>query len=89
MQADKFDAYYLPKKSIDPNWIEFKIGRTKRYYDNKMKHPFDPKKLLIWGLEGKRWQVVIGGHTIRVPKKSIENRKDRTSNWKGWVKISI
>ena len=54
-----------------------------------MNHPFDSKKLLIWGLEGKLWQVVIGGHTIRVPKKSIENRKDRTSDWKGWVKISI
>ena len=54
-----------------------------------MGHPFDPKKLLIWGLEGKHWQVVIGGHTIRVPKKSIENRNDRNSKWKGWVKIPI
>ena len=89
MQAEKFDAYYLPTKKIEPNWIEFKIGQTKRFYDNKMSHPFDPKKLLIWGLEGKHWQVVIGGHTIRVPKKSIENRNDRNSKWKGWVKIPI
>jgi len=89
MQAEKFDAYYLPTKRIDPNWIEFKIGQTKRYYDNKMTHPFDSNKLLIWGLEGKHWQVVIGGHTIRVPKKSIENRKDRAADWKGWIKIPI
>lgn len=89
MQAEKFDAYYLPTKRIDPNWVEFKIGQTKRYYDSKMSHPFDSNKLLIWGLEGKHWQVVIGGHTIRVPKKNIENRKDRGSDWKGWVKIPI
>jgi hypothetical protein len=89
MQAEKYDKYYLPSKNIKPHWIEFKIGKTKRYFDDRMKHPFDSNKLLVWGFEGNQWQVVIGGHTIRVPKKLIENRIDRNSSWKGWVKIPI
>ena len=89
MQAVKFNNYYLPTKNINPHWVEFKIGNTKRFYDKKMRHPFDQKKLLIWGLVDKSWQVVVGGHTIRVTKKSIENRNDRNSKWKGWVKIPI
>jgi hypothetical protein len=88
-QAIKFNNYYVPSKVIKPNWVEFKTGKLKRYYDPSMKHPFDQNKLLIWGLIGKGYQVVIGGHTIRVPKKKIENRKDRNTDWKGWVKIPI
>lgn len=88
-QAEKYNEYYLPSKIIKSNWIEFNVGNTRRFYDNKMNHPFDSRKLLIWGLEGNFWQVVIGGHTIRVPKKSIEDRNDKNSNWKGWMKIPI
>jgi len=89
LQAGKYNKYYEPTKNIKPNWIEFKHGSTKRYYDNKMSHPFDPTKPLVWGYVGKLWKVLIGGHTIRVPKSKIEKRVYKNDKWKGWVKVSI
>jgi hypothetical protein len=90
MQAEKFDKYYSPTKLIKHHWIKFKVGQTIRYYDSKRMHPFDKNKLLIWGLEGKHWQVVLGGHTIRVPKNSIKNRLyNGSQKWLGWEKIEI
>jgi hypothetical protein len=90
MQAVKFDEYYLPTKKIKDHWVKFKVGQTVRYYDCKRMHPFDNTKILIWGLEGKYWQVVLGGHTIRVPKSSIKNRiYNGGQKWLGWEKIEI
>lgn len=90
MQAEKFDNYFSPTKDIKNHWVEFKVGRTSRFYDHKAKHPFDDNKLLIWGLEGKKYHVVIGGHTIRVPKKKIKKRfSNGNQNWSGWEKIEI
>jgi hypothetical protein len=89
MQASKIDIHYLPKRHIENHWIKFKVGQTLRYYDSSKMHPFDPNKILIWGLEGSHWQVVIGGHTIRVPKERIKTRYHRSDKWNGWEKIEI
>lgn len=89
-QAIKFSNYYQPVKNPKPHWVEFKIGSKKYYYDNKMSHPFDNNKLLVWSLVAGKWHVLIGGHTIRVKKDLIENRIDDNNNkWKGWIKVAL
>lgn len=90
LQAEKFDSYYIPKVNPMEHWIEFKTGKTKRFYDNKMSHPIDSTQPLVWGLVGGKWHVVIGGHTIRVRKSKIKDRIDDHSNpWLGWRKIQL
>jgi hypothetical protein len=90
MQSVKLDGYYSPTKNIKTHWVKFNVGSTVRYYDSEKMHPFDDKKLLIWGLEGNYWQVVLGGHTIRVKKSSIEKRTSIGNvKWNGLERINI
>ena len=85
LQAEKIDKNLLPRKEPKSNWIKVKIGRAKRYYDNKGAHPFDPDKLLIWGWESKQWNVCLGGHTTRVRKEKIKKRINANGiEWLGW-----
>lgn len=89
-QARKFNNHYLPVKTPKDHWIEFKNGSKTYYYDDKMKHPFDSEKLLVWGLVAKKWHVVLGGETIRVKKDKIKARiDDNNHHWDGWVKVDL
>ena len=89
-QAQKYDNYYNPVNSPKDYWKEFNINQKKYYYDEKMPHPFDSKKILVWSYITKKWHVLIGGHTIRIRKELIKNRKDDGNNyWEGWLKINL
>lgn len=86
LQAEKIDKSLLPRKEPKSNWIKFR--NSKRYYDDKGTHPFDPKKLLIWGWESNHWNVCLGGHTTRVLKEKIKKRHtEKGREWMGWEKI--
>lgn len=90
LQADKIDEYLRPCETPKPHWIEFKVGRTKRYYDNIMMHPFMGDQKLIWGKESNKFNVCIGGHTTRVQKEKIKYRtNDYGETWEGWKIINI
>ena len=89
-QAQKYDSYYNPVNSPRDCWKEFNINQKKYYYDEKMPHPFDSKKILVWSYIANKWHVLIGGHTIRIRKELIKNRKDDGNNyWEGWLKINL
>ena len=48
------------------------------------------QKILVWSYIANKWHVLIGGHTIRIRKELIKNRKDDGNNyWEGWLKINL
>ena len=87
LQAEKINNNLVPKKDPRSNWVKFR--NAKRYYDSSGMHPFNNKKLLIWGWESKNWNVCLGGHTTRVRKDKIKKRHtDEGTEWNGWEIIN-
>jgi hypothetical protein len=92
-KAEIIGAKYMPKTSIDRNWIPFSIkgtGANDAFLDIKLDHPFIPDSKAVWKIIGGKYCILTYGGSARIDKNNILNRLDsKKQNWIGFRKKDI